>query len=143
MAPSAERQQAPVQGHTWGGHLSQRGAPTRDGRTHQFVSPNASGPNMAPSAQQQQTHIPGNNWGGQQYRQPQRGAPTGEGSAHQFSPPYDPRPNMAPSAEQHRAYVPEHITTYQEMQQVERQVDEEWERRPMMAQGPGRPGMGQ
>ncbi|KIM88374.1 hypothetical protein PILCRDRAFT_814273 [Piloderma croceum F 1598] len=142
MAPSAKQLQAHMPVNNWGGqhHQARRGAPSRDRRTH--LSPD---PSMTPSAEQQWTHSPGNNWGGQQYHQPQhgRGAPTRYGSTHQFAPPNAPGPNVAPSSEQHRAYVPEHITTYQERQQVERQVDEEWERRPMMAQGPGRPGMGQ
>ena len=144
MAPLAEQQQAPVQGHTWGGHLSQRGGPMNDGRAHQFASSNASGPNMMPSTQQQQTHLPGNNWGSQQYRQPQhgRGTPTRDGSMHQFAPPNAPGSSMVPSSEQRRAYVPEHITTYQERQQVEHQVNEEWERR-LVAQNTERPGMGQ
>ena len=143
MAPLVEQQQAPVQGHTWGGHLSQRRAPMNDGRAQQFASANASGPNMAPSTQQQHIHLPGNNLGSQQYRQPQHGAPMREGSMHQFAPPNAPGPNLAPSSEQRRAYVPEHITTYQERQQVENQVNEEWERRLMVAQNTGRPGMGQ
>jgi hypothetical protein len=61
---------------------------------------------------------------------------------HQFVPPNAPGPSIAPSSEQHRAYIPEHITTYQERQQVEHQVYEEWERR-LVAQKTGRPGMGQ
>jgi hypothetical protein len=144
MAPSAEQQQAPVRGHTWGGHLFQLGAPMNDGRAHQFASLNASSPNTAPSTQQQQTDLAGNNWGSQQYRQPQHGhgTPTRDGSMHQFAPSIDPGSSMVPSSEQRRAYVPEHITTYQERQQVEHQVYEEWERR-LVAQKTGRPGMGQ
>jgi hypothetical protein len=78
---------------------------------------------MMPWAEQQQTHLPGNNWGGQQYRQ--------------FAPPNAPGLSMAPLSEQHRAYVPEHIMTYEEMQHVERQVNEDWMRPSMAAQGPG------
>jgi hypothetical protein len=90
-----------------------------------------------PWAEQQQTHLPGNNWGGQQYRQPQHGVPMRDARTHQFAPPNAPDPSMAPSAEQHQAYVPEHIMTYEEMQHVERQVNEDRMRPSMAAQGPG------
>ncbi|KIM88368.1 hypothetical protein PILCRDRAFT_814266 [Piloderma croceum F 1598] len=136
MASSAERQQAPVPGRTWGGNQSQHGAPTRDGQ-HQFALPNTPGPNVMPWAEQHQTHLPGNNWGGQQYRQPQHGVPTRDARTHQFAPPNAPGLSMAPSSEQHRAYVPEHIMTYEEMQHVERQVNEDWMRPSVAAQGPG------
>jgi hypothetical protein len=143
MASSAGQQQAHVLGHTWSGNQSQHGAPTRDGQ-HRFASPNTPSPNMMPWVEHHQTQLPGDNWGGQQYRQPQheRVAPMRDGSMHQFVPPNAPGPSIAPSSEQHRAYIPEHITTYQERQQVEHQVNEEWERRLMVAQNT-RPGMGQ
>jgi hypothetical protein len=103
----------------------------------EYITSTSQGPNMPPSAEQQRGHVQGHIRGGQQYRQPQRGAPPRGGSTHQFAPPNAPGPNMAPSAEQHQAYVPERIMTYEEMQHVERQVNEDRMRSPMAAQGPG------
>ena len=102
----------------------------------EYITSTSQGPNMPPSAEHQRGHVQGHIWG-QQYRQPQRGAPSRGGSTHQFAPPNAPGPNVTPSAEQHQAYIPEHIMTYEEMQHVERQVNEDWMRHPVAAQGPG------
>ena len=103
----------------------------------EYITSTSQASNMLPSTEQQRGHVQGHIRGGQQYRQPQRGAPSRGGSTHQFAPPNAPGPNMTPSAEQHQAYVPQHIMTYEEMQRVERQVNEDWMRRPVAAQGPG------
>ncbi|KIM88370.1 hypothetical protein PILCRDRAFT_255245 [Piloderma croceum F 1598] len=105
--------------------------------TAEYITSTSQGPNMPPSTEQQRGNVQGHIGGGQQYRQPQRGAPPRGGSMHRFAPPNAPGPNMAPSAEQHQAYVPEHIMTYQEMQYVERQTNEDQMRPPMATQGPG------
>ena len=103
----------------------------------QYITSTSQSPNMPPSAEQQRGHVQGHIWGGQQYRQPQRGAPSRGGSTHQFAPPNAPGPNMTPSTEQHQAYIPQHIMTYEEMQRVDSQVNEDWMRHPVAAQGPG------
>jgi hypothetical protein len=103
----------------------------------EYNTSTSQGPNVPLSAEQHRGHGQGYILGGQQYHQPQRGAPTRGGSTHHFVPPNAPGPSMAPSAEKHQAYVPEHIMTYEEMQHVERQVNEDRMRPSMAAQGPG------
>jgi hypothetical protein len=104
--------------------------------TAEYITSTSQASNILPSTEQQRGHVQGHIRGGQQYRQPQRGAPSRGGSTHQFAPPNAPGPNVVPSAEQHQAYVPEHIMTYEDMQRVERQVNEDWMRHPVAAQGP-------
>ncbi|KIM88363.1 hypothetical protein PILCRDRAFT_3370 [Piloderma croceum F 1598] len=102
----------------------------------EYITSTSQGPSMPPSTEQHRGHVQGHIRGGQQYRQLQRGAPPRGGSTHQFAPPNAPGPSMAQSAEEHQAYVPERIMTYEEMQHVERQVNED-RMPPMSTQGPG------
>jgi hypothetical protein len=120
----------------WSARIFRRRTPTTDGNTYQPASSNALIPNMG-SAEQPPAYVSASTWSGQQYHQSQRGAPPRGGSMHQFAPSNAPGPNMAPSAEQHQAYVPERIMTYEEMEHVERQANEDWMRHPLAAQSPG------